>query len=313
MHHVPVFRSRRQTGIALAFAAAVVSGFSVYLNAFALREFGNPTLYTTVKNLVAAVLLLGLITTLTARRAPGGFRRPRGTRQIAGLVTVGILGGGIPFVLFFEGLARSSASSAGFIQKTLVLWVAVLAVSFLRERFGPAHVAAIALLIGGQIVLSGGLVTPALGTGEAMIFIATLLWAVEVVVAKRLLASLTPLTVACARMGIGSIVLTGFAITSGAAAAIPSLSAGQWGWAILTGLVLTVYVATWFSALALAQAVDVTAVLVFGAIITAVLNSGGRLATLAPSLTGLVLIAAGALAIALLARRSEREVRQPQM
>lgn len=308
-----MFLSRRQIGLALAFAAAVVSGFSVYLNAFALREFGNPTLYTTVKNLVAAALLLGIATAMTARGARGGFRRPRGARQIAGLVAVGVVGGGIPFVLFFEGLARTSASSAGFIQKTLVVWVVVLAVGFLRERFGPAHVGAIALLIGGQIVLSGGPASLALGTGEAMIFIATLLWAVEVVVAKRLLASLSALTVACARMGIGSIVLVGFAITSGAAAAIPSLSTGQWGWAILTGLVLTVYVATWFSALALAQAIDVTAILVFGAIITAILGSGGRLTALAPSATGLVLIAAGAVAIALLGRRSEREIRQPQM
>lgn len=304
-----VFGSRRQTGIALAFAAAVVSGFSVYLNAFALREFGNPTLYTTVKNLVAAALLLGLATALTTRGAHGGFQRPQGARQITGLLAVGVIGGGIPFVLFFEGLARSSASSAGFIQKTLVLWVAVLAVSFLRERFGPVHVAAIVLLIGGQLALAGGLVTPALGTGEALIFLATLLWAAEVVIAKRLLGFLSPLTVACARMGIGSIVLVTFAIGSGAAAAIPSLSAGQWGWAILTGMVLTVYVATWFSALALAQAVDVTAVLVFGAIITAILSSGGRIFTLAPGAAGIALIAAGALAIALLARRSDGAAR----
>ena len=55
----------------------------------------------------------------------------------------------------------------------------------------------------------------------------------------------------------------------GAAADLLALTAAQWGWALLTGLLLTAYVATWYAALARAQAVDVTAVLVFGAVVTA--------------------------------------------
>jgi uncharacterized membrane protein len=65
------------------------------------------------------------------------------------------------------------------------------------------------------------------------------------------------------------------------------------GWILVTGLTLAGYVATWFAALARAQAVDVTAVLVGGAIITAFLELGIREVELPPSL-GLVLIAMGA-------------------
>jgi hypothetical protein len=65
------------------------------------------------------------------------------------------------------------------------------------------------------------------------------------------------------------------------------------GWALLTGLVLAGYVGSWFSALSRAPALDVTAVLVGGALITALLRTavaGGPL----PSLPGLGLVGAGA-------------------
>ena len=109
----------------------------------------------------------------------------------------------MPFVLFFEGLARASSTAAAFIHKTLVIWVALLAVPLLGERLSWAHWAAIALLLAGQAVLVGDAGTVTLGAGELMIFGATLLWSVEVVVVKRLLASLAAPTLAAARLGIG--------------------------------------------------------------------------------------------------------------
>lgn len=304
---------RRRLGIALAFTAACISGVSVWVNAMAVKAFGDPILYTTIKNLIAGVILVTLSALLTRRGSAQGLTRPRGRRQLVGLGIVGLLGGGLAFALFFEGLSRTTAASAGFVQKTLVLWVAVLAVSFLRERFGPLHVAAIGLLLAGQLVAGGGAVLPALGTGESLVFLATLIWALEVVIAKRLLADLSPLTVAVARMGIGGVALVAFTLASGHAATLATLSATQWGWVALTGLILSGYVGVWFSALARAQAVDVTAVLVCGAIITAVLNTGGQISALAPAGLGLGLIAAGALAIAARNLRSEGLVRQRQV
>lgn len=292
-----------RTGIGLAFSAAMISGVSVWLNGMAVRAFGDPTLYTTAKNLVAAALLLSATLILTGRGSKNGFTRPRSLGQLIGLGAIGVFGGGVAFVLFFEGLARTSATSAGFIQKTLVIWVAIFAVNILRERFGRAHVAAIALLLSGQFVLSGGIAMPALNSGEAMIFAATLLWAVEVVLAKRLLAGLTPATVACARMGIGSVVLIGISIASGAVTALGSLGPSQWAWVALTGVILTAYVTVWFAALARAKAIDVTAILVFGAIITGALSSGGVF-TPSGALVGLVLIALGTAVVGSAAWRS---------
>ena len=301
----------RRLGVGLAFGAAVISGVSVWINAMAVRAFGDAVLYTTAKNLIAAALLIAVTLAWTSRGSRAGFTRPHGRRQLIGLGVVGLFGGGVAFVLFFEGLLRTTPASAAFIQKTLVIWVAILAVTFLRERFGPVHVGAIALLMAGQIVAAGGLALPALNSGEAMILAATLVWAAEVVVAKWLLAGLSPLTVASARMGIGAVALVAFSAVSGHAALLASLSGTQWAWVALTGLVLTAYVATWLSALARAQATDVTAMLVFGAIITALLTGGPQAVTIAPAALGLWLIVAGVLALAVVSARGPHAVRRP--
>ena len=120
---------------------------------------------------------------------------------------------------------------------------------------------------------------------------------------KRLLGSLTSTTVGIARMGVGSVVLVAWLFATGRAGDLAVADGGAWGWALLTGLILAAYVATWFAALARAQAVDVTAVLVFGAVITAALATAVQDAALAPKLGPLVMIAAGTALVFIAARR----------
>lgn len=289
---VPVTRS---AGVALAGVTACVSGVSVFVNGYGVRRIPDPTTYTTAKNLVAAVLLSGLLLIAAAVRSADGPTRPRDRAGWLGLAAVAVVGGSIPFVLFFEGLARASSTDAAFVHKTLVVWVALLAVPLLRERVGVPHVLAIGLLVGGQALLAGDLLALRPGRGEAMVLAATLLWAVEVVVAKRTLSDrVSPLTLATARMGGGLVVLLGWAALRGELGALSDLDAAAWGWALVTGTLLFVYVATWYSALARAQAIDVTSILVFGAVITALLDRVVEGAVL-PDPVGLVLVAAGAL------------------
>ena len=290
--------STRATGIALAFVTALISGVAIFVNGHAVQHFGDATVYTTAKNAVAGVLLLALAAPLL-----GGPRSevPTIRKHRLGLAAVAVIGGSVPFVLFFEGLARAEATQAAFIQKTLIVWVALLAVPLLHERLGWPHLAAIALLVAGQAWLVGDAGTVAFGSGEALIIAATLLWAVEVVVAKKLLADLDSRLLGAARMALGTVVLLGWVLISGRADELFSLSSNQWSWALLTGLILAGYVATWFAALARAQAVDVTAVLVFGAVVTAVLSRAAD--GVAFDLGGVILITAGALIVALVGVR----------
>ncbi len=290
--------STRRLGLVLALCTAGVSAVAVYVNASAVRAFGDATVYTTAKNLVAAVLLAVLA--VLAGTVAGG-RRVRGShpggRQWLGLAAVGVVGGSLPFVLFFEGLARATSPQAAFIQKTLVVWVALLAVVLLRERVGWPHLAAIALLVVGQLGLASVGAFP-FDAGAAMILAATLLWSVEVVLVKRLLADLSSWTLAVARMGLGSVVLLGWLAVTGRLGALASLTALQMQWIAVTGLLLTTYVAVWFAALARAQAVDVTAVLVLGAVGTAVLSGALDGVRLAPQAIWLALITTGVALVA---------------
>jgi drug/metabolite transporter (DMT)-like permease len=294
----------RATGVALAFMTAVISGVSIYVNGHAVKHFGDATVYTTAKNAVAGALLLALALvphgTREQRPAP-----PAGGKQWTALVAVAVVGGSVPFVLFFEGLARAEATQAAFIQKTLVVWVALLAVPLLRERFRAPHALAVVLLLAGQLWIASDAGTVILGAGEAMIFAATLLWSVEIVFVKHLLGSLPPRTLAAARMAIGTVLLVSWAAISGRAGQLTSLSAEQWRWVGLTGLLLTAYVATWYAALARAQAVDVTAMLVFGAVVTALLSGAADGTSI--NVIGTILIAAGSALIAVVA------VRRPQL
>lgn len=268
---VPTGRAR---GLAVAGITAVISGFAVFVNGYGVRSFPDATVYTTAKNLVAALILVTLAVPVVLRSpAP---HRPAGARQWWGLAVIAVLGGSVPFVLFFEGLARTSSTHAAFLQKTLVLWVALLAVPALGERLRGRHVAAIGLILGGLVALEGGVgwLRPgaAPDSGELLILAATLLWAVEVVVAKRLLRRVAPMTVAVARMGAGVLVLLAWLAVTGRFGELVGLSGSGWLWALATGAILAGYVATWFTALSLAPAVDVTAVLATAAVITGLLN-----------------------------------------
>jgi drug/metabolite transporter (DMT)-like permease len=290
------------SGLALAFGTALVSGVAIFANGYGVTAFGSGGgVYTTAKNLVAAVVLMLVAAVATRARSEEGLTRPRTGAHWAGLLVVAVIGGSVPFLLFFEGLARASSVQAAFLHKTLLIWVALLAWPLLRERIGPLHVVAIVLLLAGQAVLQGGVAEIGTSSGEVMILGATLLWSLEVIVAKRLLGSLSSLTVATVRMGLGCVFLLAYLAMSGGLDDLLSVSATQWAWAALTGGLLAAYVATWYLALARARAVDVTAVLVFGAVVTALLSVAVQGAE--PRASALALLVLGTVVAALAARR----------
>lgn len=295
--------SNRARGVALALGTALVSGLAVFVNGYAVKHFDSATTYTTAKNAVAAALLGILAVSLISARPSNDTteRWPRSRAGWTGLVVVGIIGGSVPFVLFFEGLARASSTQAAFIHKTLIIWVALLAVPFLRERLTAIHLAAIGLLLFGQVSLVGSFGTVTFGLGELMIFLATLFWAVEIVVVKRLLRSRWSPVLAVGRMGVGVAILLAYLALSGRGDALLGLSSEQWSWALLTGLILTAYVSFWYAALSRAPAIDVTAVLVLGAVVTALLNRGFK--GVPVDAVGLAFIVAGVILIGLMAFR----------
>jgi len=286
--------STRQKGIGIAALTAVISGFAVFINGYGVRawlEVSDATTYTILKNLVAALVIGVAAGSMVLRRARERPRLPETRRDRWMLGGVALVGGSIPFVLFFEGLSRAASVQAAFIHKTLIIWVAAMALVFLKERMSWAHLVAIGVLVWGQLILMGS-PSGGFGVGEAMILGATLLWSVEVIVAKRLLAGVPSTTVAVARMVGGSVVLVGWGLIRSAEANWAAVSVTHVVWVMVTGLILSGYVLSWFAALKRAPAIDVTAVLVAGAVITAILQTTVRGVPL-PAVGGLVLLAVG--------------------
>lgn len=293
----------RRSGLLLALATACISGLAVFLNSYGVKAFGDATTYTTAKNVTAALVLVALIGAISASRPGAVLTRPSRPGQWAGIAVVGVFGGAIAFVLFFEGLALSSALDAAFLQKTLLVWVALLAVPLLGERLGVLQVVAIALLVLGQIGLAGG-TTTIFGRGQLMLLGATLLWAAEVIIAKKLLADLSSWTVGLTRMGVGSVVLVAWTLIRGDGGALIAMTGNQRMWVLVTGVILAGYVSTWFAALSRAPAVDVTAVLVIGAVITALLAAAVSGKPLVPQLGWVALVLVGTVLVAVPERRS---------
>ncbi|MCX7621550.1 MAG: DMT family transporter [Acidimicrobiales bacterium] len=303
------------SGLLLAGVTALVSGIAVFVNSYGVKSYADATAYTTAKNAVAAIVLCSVLVFSWARSRQTGRatapptepneRRRHWIRWVRAS-SIAIIGGSVPFVLFFEGLARASAKDAAFIHKTLVVWVAILAMVFLRERVGWLQVAAIALLVSGQWMLGFNYEALRLGNGELLIAGATLLWSVEVVMVKRLLGSFDASSLAVVRMGGGVVVLVGWLVLTGRLGALWPTSGDAARWVVATGLLLGMYVISWYEALVRARAIDVTAVLTLAVPVTAILDATIKGTPLAPQTAGLLAVAAGVVlvTVAALAGRS---------
>jgi len=261
-----IYQNPLRAGLLLALGTALISGVSVYLNKFAVTAVPDAVMFTTLKNtLVGAAFLIVLALLLRRQKSLGTSAMSR--RDWLGLAVVAVIGGSIPFILFFTGLKLASAPSAALIHKTLFIWVALLAVPFLGERLGKWTIAGLAVLLLGQL-LSNYPKAWGWGLGENLIVIATLFWACETILIKRLLPNVPVTLAAAARMAGGAVVMWGYLLLTNQTGNILALNASQWMWIVITSAFLFGYVATWYGALKLAPATVVTSVLTVGAVVT---------------------------------------------
>ncbi|MGB9111177.1 MAG: DMT family transporter [Acidimicrobiales bacterium] len=302
-------RTRGISGLVFAGLTAAVSGVSVFVNSYGVHSVTSPAVYTTGKNFFAAILLLAFVVIAKASHLfvqPAQLEARRsltGASRLLAFAYVAIIGGGVAFVMFFDGLARTSAVPAAFLHDTLVVWVALLAWRGLGEHVSRWNLVAIMLLVVGLVASSGGVGSLVANSGNALVLGATVLWGIETVIIKRLLAGVDPGSLGVVRMGGGLTVLAAYLAITGQLGALFHLDAHALGWVVLTGVLLGAYVATWMLALRRARAVDVTSILVSSALITAVLQAVVQHKDLAAQSWGLALVAIGTLTAAVAARR----------
>lgn len=292
-------------GVRLAVLAAVISGFSIFVNSYGVRAVPDATLYTTLKNAVPGVLLAVPLFALASRRAELA-RLSR--RDVGWLLALAVIGGSVPYVLFFQGLRMTTATTGSLLNHAQFLVVAALAVPFLRERVSGLAWAGLALLAAGSVA---GTDTGALrwNAGAALVVASTVLFGAGVVLARRLLARLSPELVMSAKMSAGAVMLAIYAMATGHLSRVATMTATQWEIVLGTGLILVAFtVATTYS-LRFAPALTVTAIGMASAPITLGLQAGAGTAPRldAAAAWGIVMLVAGAVLFVVAARRRHPE------
>lgn len=256
-------------GIKFAILTAIISGISIFVNKFAVSAIKPPLIFTMSKNIMVGILILTILLISKKWQLVKKLKK----QEIIKLSFIGLIGGSIPFYLFFEGLSQTSAINSNLIHKSLVFWVTLLSLRFLREKLNFKQVLAVLILFSSNLVI-GGFEGFTFNQGELMILGATLFWAVENIIAKKTLKTVDADIVTGARMGLGSMVLLVFALIKypGFVDKI-SLDGTQLFWLILTCLTLLGYVMSWYRALKYEKVITVTAVLVGATIVTNLLSA----------------------------------------
>jgi len=256
-------------GLLLVLLTAMISGLSTFVNAYAVHGTSSDA-FVTVRNLAVAGMILPLA--VLARRT---FARPLRRVDWARLVAIGFVGGAVPFLLFFHGLALATAAGGGltasFLYRTLFLMATVFGVVYLREHFHPRVAVAAGLLLAGNYLLLS-LTAPIWTDGTLYVLAATALWAVEYTISKRTLQDLPSGIVAMGRMGIGAGFLVGYLALTSQLSAVGAFTGGQWTWILISGVLLAAFVGTWYAGLRRVDLGVATSVLVLGFPITWVLS-----------------------------------------
>jgi len=256
----------RTKGLLLVFSTAIISGFAIFINKFGVSVI-NPYIFTGLKNVTVAILICCLLLLMRDWRLLKGLSKKYWTL----LFLIGLIGGSIPFLLFFKGLSLTAGVQGAFIHKTMFIYVAVLAALFLKEKISKK------LLFGGLLLLLGNafllkFIPHSLGKGDLLILLATLFWAIENIISKYTLKELPSRIVIWGRMFFGSIFILIFLIIAGQIQLVWTLNINQIAWVIATSIILFGYVTTWYTGLKHVPVSIATSILLLGAPITTLLS-----------------------------------------
>ena len=252
-------------GLILVLITALVSGISIFINSFAVSGM-NPFVFATMKNLIVGVFLISLIFLLKEWRELVKLSRAQWIK----LMTIGLIGGSIPFLLYFYALQMTSAINAGFIHKSMFLFIGLLAFVFLKEKISKNFLIGGALLFAGNLILFSNI--SEFGIAEILIVIAILFWAGENILSKHTLRELKATHVAFGRMFFGSLFMIGFLLVTNQFNLIFELGTIQIQWILLTSALLFLYVISWYSGLKHIDVSKAAVILLLGQPITALLS-----------------------------------------
>ena len=254
-------------GVLLVLSTAFISGFSIFINQFGIK-MTNPYIFTGLKNIFVAFFILSIILSL---KEWNKFKFLSRSNWLT-LILIGLVGGSIPFLLFFKGLSLTTAAQGSFLHKTMFIYVIVLAALFLKERVGKNLILAGLLLLLGNIFLLKFMPKFIFNSGDLLVLIAVLFWSVEQILSKKAVMNMPPRMVAWGRMFFGSIFIIIFLLVTNQFHLIFNLSRVQINWVIVTSLLLCGYVLTWYHGIKYLKISEAVCLLALGGPITTLLT-----------------------------------------
>lgn len=255
-------------GIVFAILTACISGISIFYNKLVIVKGIDPLIFNIIKNGGVAIILSLLLISKSNIKSLASLKR----NQWMKLILIGIIGGSIPFVLFFEGLRIVSAVDANLVHKSLFIWTSLMAIGILGEKLNIWQIAGYVIIAIGNIFIFG---LSGIGSnpGILLIFAATLLWSMENIVVKITLADTDYKIVAWGRMIIGSFILIAIALMQNKLVLFTQLTPSEIIPVFTSIILLSLYVVTLFKALKFAPVSLVTSILIIATPITNILSA----------------------------------------
>ena len=213
-------------GTILAVLTAIISGVSIPANKVFIVNL-DPIVFTAIRSIIIGVVFLALAYYLNKSQKS---KKKFISVSWKYLVAIAVIGGAAAFWLYFTGLKLTTAGHAAFLHKTLPMYVAVLAFIFLKEKIGKKYLAAMVLMLIGTIAIYFTQISPAElwlnpQFGDVLVISATVLWAVENVIARKAMKSGEHnFIVSFSRMFFGGLILFGVMILLGRTDALMTLT-----------------------------------------------------------------------------------------
>ncbi|MBU5689610.1 MAG: DMT family transporter [Candidatus Aenigmatarchaeota archaeon] len=257
-------------GTIFAIITAIISGIAIPLNKIFIVNI-DPLIFTAIRSIIIGIVFLFI--SLSARKIDKKFKT-----KLPNLLLIALIGGALAFYIYFSGLKMTTGGRAAFLHKTLPLYVALLSFIFLKEKIDKKLMIAIFLMFLGTISIYYGQIKPSQlwqdpKTGDLLVITATFLWAVENIIAKKVMnQGLHNFIVSFSRMFFGGLILFGLVTLTGKLTMIAQLDFIQVRNILISTLTLFSYVFFWYSSIRLINVSKATTFLLISPVISLLLG-----------------------------------------
>jgi len=254
-------------GTLLAILTALISGLAIPINKIFVVGL-DPVVFTATR-----AFFIGIGFFLIARTRKE-FKLERIKKNFSKYLIIGLIGGGLAFLLFFSGLKLTTSARAAFLHKTLPIFTTIFAFTILKERVSRKQLIALSLMLLGILALYLGKVEPRTfwqnpSLGDLLVISAAILWAIENVVARKIMiAGESNFAVSFFRMFLGSMLLFSIAILLGKINVLLSISLTQILYIFISTSILFGYVFCWYWSIKLINVSKASTILLLAPVIS---------------------------------------------